>query len=155
VATGTAGQPHPKGQKSHLLSLLLPGTLTGLQMRSSQSDPRRRLQRASLPSQFECKHSRRRGTQRLLVLYRTRSEAKKDSGFLPPVQAQPSLASVGRGLGESGLSVTEEVTSSHASPSYRISMLLFHWHWGYLTLEIYEVPLLWALPLQHQREQTD
>lgn len=34
-------------------------------------------------------------------------------------------------------------------------MLLFHWHWGYLTLEIYEVPLLWALPLQHQREQTD
>lgn len=51
-------------------------------------------------------------------------EAEKDSGLLPSGQAQPSLASVGSGLGGLGLNFTEEVTFSHVSPGHRISMLL-------------------------------
>lgn len=159
MATGTAGQPHPNGQKSHLLPLLLlPGTLTRLQMRSLHSvgPQEEACKEPHFPLRRNANTQRqRKGNSKAPSSTELGSEAEKDSGLRPPGQAQLSSASLGRGLGESGASFTEEVASSHGSPGHRISMLPFCWHWGCLTLDTYEVPLLWALPVQHHREQPD
>lgn len=72
---GQQANPTQKGQKSHLLSLLLPGTLTRFQMRSWHSDPKRRAAESftSLSAQMQILQRQRKGNSKALRLRRALS----------------------------------------------------------------------------------
>lgn len=122
------GQQWPQGQQANSTQkarkaiccpLLLPRTLTRLQMRSLHSDPRRRAAKnfTSLSAEMQTlqrqrQRQREEGELKGSISYRAGSEAEKDSGLLPPCQAQLSLASLGRGLGGQG----QASQGSHIQP---------------------------------------
>lgn len=109
---GQQANPTQKARKAICCPLLLPRTLTRLQMRSLHSDPRRRAAKnfTSLSAETQTLQ-REEGELKGSISYRAGSEAEKDSGLLPPGQAQLSLACLGRSLG------------SHVSPGHRIPMM--------------------------------
>lgn len=114
---GQQANPTQKARKAICCPLLLPGTLTRLQMRSLQSDPRRRAAEnfTSLSAETQTlqrQRQREEGEVKGSIGYRAGSEAEKDSGLLPPSQAQLSLASLGRGLG----SQDQASQGSHTQP---------------------------------------
>lgn len=106
MATGTVCQPHPNGQKSHLLSLLLlPGTLTRLQMRSLHLDPRKRTAQGStfLSAQMQGLSSNTAAGERELrgsIQFQPQSgqRLRGTLGSCLPVHAHFSLASFWAGV---------------------------------------------------------
>lgn len=114
---GQQANPSQKARKAICCPLLLPGTLTRLQMRSLQSDPRRRAAEnfTSLSAETQTlqrQRQREEGEVKGSIGYRAGSEAEKDSGLLPPSRAQLSLASLSRGLG----SQDQASQGSHTQP---------------------------------------